>query len=1004
MSELTPSRRNLDLGELRARLAAAAGPAYWRSLEEVAATPEFEAMLHREFPEQASEWSEGVPRRSFLRLMGASLALGGLTSCTVQPEEKIVPWVRAPENLVPGRPLFYATAVPVGGIGTGVLVESHQGRPTKIEGNPDHPSSLGGTQAMVQASVLDLYDPDRAQVVTNAVRISTWGDFLEALGREMAAQRRKAGAGLRLLTGRITSPTLAAQLQSLMAELPEARWCQYEAVHGDAARAGALLAFGEPVHTHYDLAAAEVVVSLDADFAYSMAGSARYARDFASRRRPPDGAHGDGPAAAMNRLYVVECTPSPTGAIADHRLALDPGGVEAFTVGLARALGVTVRGAAAEPASGDAAGWVGAVARDLQKHQGASVVIAGDHQAPTVHALAHAINEVLGNVGHTVHHTAPLEAVSQDQGAALAGLVAEMQGGKVEALLILGANPAYAAPGELDFAGAMGKVPFRAQLSLHGDETSQLCHWHVPETHYLEAWGDVRAHDGTATILQPLIRPLYNSKSAIELVAALQGQSGRPPLEVVQEHWRADPRFAGDFEGRWQAALHDGLVPGSALPPVPVKARSALDLPAGIGPRPEEGVLDLVLRPDAAVYDGRFANNGWLQETPRPVSKLTWDNAALVSPATAEALQVTNEQVVKLTAGGRSVRAPIWIMPGQAPGLVVLHLGYGRRQVGRVGRGAGFDANLLRGGDSGWHRRGVTAARTFERQPLACTQDHGSMEGRDLARRATLTQYRASPHLEPEGQVYDPALTLYNSTDHQYTGNSWGMAIDLSACIGCNACAVACQAENNIPVVGKDQVLNGREMAWIRVDRYYTDLDAPEILHQPVPCQQCENAPCEVVCPVAATSHSEEGLNDMVYNRCVGTRYCSNNCPYKVRRFNFLQYTDRETESLKLQRNPDVSVRTRGVMEKCTYCTQRINAARVEAKRRHGEIADGAIQTACQQACPTQAIAFGNLNDPNSAVVRWKASPRNYGILTELNTRPRTTYLARIVNPNPEIG
>ena len=1005
------SRKLLDLTELRSRPtngqeADGQGRTYWRSLEELAATPEFEAMLHREFPEQASEWADGVSRRSFIKLMGASLAFGGLTNCTVQPEEKIVPWVRAPENLVPGRPQFYATTAPHGGAGVGVLVESHLGRPTKIEGNPDHPSSRGGTQSQVQASILDLYDPDRAQAVTNAGSITTWSDFLTHLGQQIDGQKVKSGAGLRILTETVTSPTVAGQIRAILDEMPQARWIQYEAAHGDAARAGAIIAFGEPVNTHYDLSETDVILALDADFAQSMAGSARYARDFASRRRVASEARADGDDdyPGMNRLYAVETIPTATGSLADHRLSLPPGDVEAFVLALAAEFGIRTN--TAVPAlAGTAARWLGPLVRDLKQNRGRCAIIAGDCQSAAVHALAHALNGALGNAGRTVHHTAPLAEASTDQSADLAQLVEDMRAGHVEALLVLGANPVYAAPAELSFAAALNQVPFRAQLSPAADETSRLCHWHIPESHYLETWGDTRGHDGTASIVQPLIQPLYNGKSISDVLAAVQGKAGLPALDIVREHWRNAGAWEGNFEITWQRSLHDGYIAGSAPVPRRPSLRHPLRLPAGSGQRLDEGELQLVLRPDSALHDGRYANNGWLQETPRAITKLTWDNAALISPATAERLQVSNEQVLTLSAGGQSVRAPAWIVPGQADGVVVVHLGYGRRTVGRVGAGAGFDANLLRPADGSWQRRDLTVTRTYDRQSLACTQDHNSMEGRDLVRQANVTEYTADPDVfDHAGHVFDPELTLYNDTDHQYTGHSWGMAIDLSACIGCNACSVACQSENNIPVVGKGQVLNGREMSWIRVDRYYTDLDDPEIVHQPVPCQQCENAPCEVVCPVTATVHSDEGLNDMVYNRCVGTRYCANNCPYKVRRFNFLQYTDRDSESLKLQRNPDVTVRARGVMEKCTYCTQRINAARIQAKRGDGTIEDGAVQTACQQACPTRAIAFGDLNDPGSAVNRAKASARNYGILTELNTRPRTTYLARIKNPNPELS
>ena len=999
MTEIATTRKDLDLSQIRERLAKTDGQDYWRSLDELAQTEEFEEMLHREFPEQATEWSDGVSRRNFLKLMSASLAFGGLTNCTIQPEEKIVPWVRAPENLIPGKPIFYATAMPFGGIGAGVLVESHMGRPTKIEGNPEHPASVGRTHSFTQAAILDLYDPDRATVVSNAGRISTWGSFMQDLSGRLDVLRLRKGKGLRVLTGNVTSPTLGEQLKSLEDQLPEARWHQYEPVNGDNARNGAQLAFGEPVNTYYDFANAKVVLSLDADFSYG-AGPAyvRYARDFAAGRRLRERGNTD-----MNRLYAVESTPSATGSIADHRLALDTGGIEAFAVALANELGVDVR-SQPQQSFEDVAGWIRPLAEDLRRHRGASVVVAGDGQSAAVHALVHAINDALGNTGKTVHHTEPLALKSVDQTASIRDLARSMKAGDVELLIVVGGNPVYDAPADLGFAEAMANVEFRVQLSAARDETSELCHWHIPESHFLETWSDIRSYDGTVSIIQPLIKPLYNSKSAHDLIGSLIGQSGRPALDIIQKHWQEEPALAGaNFDANWQRALHEGLIPNTRFDSKKVRLR-AVTVPAETAVALEEEELELVVRPDPNIWDGRLANNGWLQETPKPVTKLTWDNAALVSPRTAERLGVTNEQVIELKLDGNAVNAPVWILPGQAQGVITVHLGYGRQQVGRVGAGAGFDAYKLRTSGKPDGGKGLQIVKSFDTHALASTQDHHSMEGRNLARHADLDEYTKHPHFAHEG-VHDPPdeLTLYKPFDYS-KGNQWGMAIDLNACIGCNACSVACQSENNIPIVGKDEVLNGREMSWIRIDRYYTDLDDPEILNQPVPCMQCENAHCEVVCPVTATSHSEEGLNDMVYNRCVGTRYCSNNCPYKVRRFNWLQYADRDTPSLKLQRNPDVTVRARGVMEKCTYCTQRINAARIVSKKSGNPIADGQIQTACQQACPTEAIVFGNINDPSSAVTKSKASPLNYGILTDLNTRPRTTYLARVKNPNPEIS
>ena len=989
------TRKSLQVKDIRAHLSQNGGQAYWRSLDELVNTDEFQEMVQREFPDQASEMKDPLGRRNFLRLMGASLAFGGLTGCTIQPPEKIVPFVRAPENLIPGKPLYFASAMSLGGVATGILVESHMGRPTHIEGNPEHPASLGGVNALIQASILDLYDPDRAQVVKNAGMISTWDAFSQTLGKNSEVQQLKKGAGLRILTETVTSPTLGHQLKTLLEKFPEARWHQYEPAHRDNVRNGSMLAYGEPINTYYDFSKADVILSLDADFTFSGPGNTRYARDFSARRRVADGSK------TMNRLYAVESTPSATGSIADHRLALSSGAIEALTLALAEKLGVALDSAPESPPYDDKTGWLDPLVRDLKKHTGSSLVVAGDYQPPAIHALVHAINQKLGNVGKTVHYTEPLEVESVDQTLSLTELVQDMRSGQVDMLIIVGGNPVFNAPVDLDFASALEKVEFRAHMGLYENETSAQCHWHLPESHYLEAWGDARAYDGTISIIQPLIQPLYGTKSSYDLVGTLNGQGGKPVLDILREYW-LDQNLALDFEKFWQQSLHDGLLANTALAPKDLKISTNLQVPLELGKRLEEEELELVLRPDATIWDGRFANNGWLQETPNPITKLTWDNAALLSPDTAERLGLKNEQVVQLDFAGQTLSVPVWLLPGQAQDVVTLHLGYGQTHSGRVGNGAGFNAYSLRPSSALWGGAGLKLNSTFEHHPLASTQDHHSMEGRHLVRHGDLEQFEKHPTFaQEEGHNFPEDLTLYSG--FEYNGNAWGMTIDLNACIGCNACSVACQSENNIPIVGKDEVLNGREMSWIRIDRYYTDLDEPEIYHQPVPCQQCENAPCELVCPVTATSHSAEGLNDMVYNRCVGTRYCSNNCPYKVRRFNFLQYADRDTESLKLQNNPDVTVRYRGVMEKCTYCVQRINSARIDSKKSGNPIRDGQIKTACEQACPTEAIAFGDINDSKSKVGRLKASPLNYEILNELNTRPRTSYLARIKNPNPEI-
>ncbi len=990
--DITDPRPTMEWAEIRRRLAERRGPEYWRSLDELADTPEFQALLEREFPEGATEWIDPVGRREFLTLMGASLALAGLTSCTSPPSDRIVPYSQAPEEVIPGKPLFFATVFTLGGCATGLLVESHEGRPTKIEGNPLHPGSLGATDAFAQASLLTLYDPDRSKVVLRAGTPSSWNAFTAELGKQLESGRQPQGGGLRILTETVVSPTLGAQLRGVLAKLPAATWHQYEPVTRDAARAGARLAFGEAVNTVYRVDKADVIVSLGSDFLTTGPGAVRYARDFASRRRaaaPPSG---------MNRLYAVEATPSLTGAMADHRLPMRPSDLERFARALAARLGIEAGAAPWQPSPWQTT-WIEALAADLTAHRGTSLVVTGDEQSAAVHLLAHAMNRALGNVGQSVVYTDPVEAAPVDQTESLRLLVADMQAGAVETLLILGGNPAYTAPADVPFSEALNKVPFRAHLSLYGDETSALCHWHLPEAHYLESWGDGRAYDGTVSIQQPLITPLYNGRSPHEILSVLLGEP-KAAYDIVREHWRQQ-RPSDDFEAFWRTALHGGLIADSALP-ARVPALKA-DLPAA-SPTGSAADFEIAFRPDPAVWDGRFGNNGWLQELPKPLTKLTWDNAALISPADAERLGVVNEDVVELTCQSRRVKAPVWILPGQADRTVTLHLGYGRWRAGRAGTGVGVNAFALQTAASPWGGTELGVKKTGERHRLATTQGQHAMQGRNLVRTATLTEFKERPGVvrEPSDHEIGHEPSFYPK--HTYEGYAWGMAIDLSACTGCNACIAACQSENNTPVVGKDQVMLGREMHWLRVDRYYTGgLEDPGTVHQPILCMQCENAPCEPVCPVGATVHSSEGLNDMVYNRCVGTRYCSNNCPYKVRHFNFLQYQDDRTPSLKLLRNPNVTVRSRGVMEKCTYCVQRINEARIRAKLGDREIADGEVVTACQAVCPSRAIVFGNINDPKSRVSQLKAHPLNYGLLTELNTRPRTTYLARLRNPNPAL-
>jgi MoCo/4Fe-4S cofactor protein with predicted Tat translocation signal len=984
----------LDPETIREQVARKTGRDYWRSLDELAGNDDFIAYLKAEFPRQA-EALEHVDRRQFMKLMGASLALAGLSACTTQPPEKVVPYVKPPEELVPGEPVYFATAMPLLGTLTGLLVESHVGRPTKIEGNPQHPASLGATDAITQASILGLYDPDRAQVVRRVDEILSWEAFQTALNAALQAQAERGGAGIRILTQTVSSPTLAAQLAAVQEKFPGARWHQYEPLARDNAVAGARLAFGTDVNTIYRFDQADVVVSLDADFLSSGGAHVRYARDFMAKRRLTGGARD------MNRLYVVEPTPSNTGVKADQRLALRASRISGVARALAAGVGVAVPGADAKDA---AAAWVAAAVADLKAHRGSSIVIAGDQQPAEVHALAHAMNAALGNVGKAVVYTDPIEARPEVQRDSIAALVKDMRAGSVELLFILGGNPVYDAPADLDFAAALDSVPLRVHLSLFDDETSRLCQWHLPEAHYLESWSDGRAFDGTVSILQPLIAPLYSGRSAHEVLAMLTGQGSSKGYDIVRDYWKGQRGESG-FETFWTRSLNDGLVAGSASTAKVVALRgdvgSTLPKPAAAADGTD---LEIVFRPDPTILDGRFSNIGWLQELPKPLSKLTWDNAVELSPRDAERLGLVNTDVVELALGGRKVTGAVWIAPGQADGVITATLGYGRTRAGRVGNGGGFDAYRLRTMATPDQATGLALKKTGDTYALSCTQHHGSLEGRDIVRATNLEHYREHPDFA-QHIAHEPAAddTMYPA--FEYNGYAWGMAVDMNACTGCNACVIACVAENNIAVVGKEQVGNGREMQWLRIDRYYVgEPEDPEVAYQPMFCQHCELAPCETVCPVNATVHDEEGLNVMVYNRCVGTRYCSNNCPYKVRRFNFYRFTNYADKSLELQRNPDVTVRSRGVMEKCTYCVQRINHARITAKREDRKVKDGEIVTACQQACPTDALIFGDINDKSTRVAKLKAEGRNYSVLGELNTRPRTTYLAIVRNPNPALG
>jgi Fe-S-cluster-containing dehydrogenase component len=933
-----------------------------------------------EFLPGASEWPAGLSRREFLRLSGASLALAGLGACTKQPLEKIVPYVDQPELVIPGKPLRFATATQYNGFGQGLLVTSYEGRPTKIEGNPTHPASLGATTVWAQADILDLYDPDRAQTVTTAGAIKTTDDFWNVLNLALESIKAAGGAALRILTESISSPTLLAQLADVIQRFPAARWCIWDSIGRDNFNGH------ESLH---DFSKAKVVVALDSDFLYAHPHALRYARDFADARRvvAVEGAR-------MNRFYAAEPTPTITGSNADHRIAVAAREILPLAQTIASKLGI----GALPPTKINNEDWIDAVVKDLKASRGASIVIAGETQPPEVHVLVSQINASLGNKDVTISPVPPF--VLPANRIDLRELTDEMHRGAVELLIVLGGNPRYDVPVDFDFGVAFEKVTLRVHHSVYFNETSRHSHWHIPALHFLESWSDTRAFDGSVSIVQPLIEPMYAGTSAHEILEALTGQSPRSSYEIVRTRWQAQ-NYVLDFEKKWRRALSDGVVRELVVPTIgATSAGNEFQRSTPNAQRPTSN-YEAIFRPDVSVRDGRYANNGWLQELPRQFSKLVWDNAALISPQLAQRDGLETGDIVDLTFRDRTIQAPVWIQPGQADDSVTLPLGYGREVAGRVGRNVGFNAYALRTVDALWFGDGLTIRKTGGRHRFVSTQQHHDVHGpRGILHDGTLEKFLSNPRFAQEKDEHPSTEeTLYKPEEYPYKGYKWGMVVDLNVCVGCHACTIACQAENNIPVVGKQQVAMRREMHWIRVDTYYSGAaNNPQFTHQPVPCMHCENAPCELVCPVGATVHDDEGLNLQVYNRCVGTRYCSNNCPYKVRRFNFLEYNNGLSPTQKLVKNPDVTVRSRGVMEKCTYCIQRINAARINAELEKRTIGDGEVVPACAQVCPVEAITFGNMNDSQSRVAHLKNSPLNYWMLGELNTRPRTSYLAKLRN------
>jgi molybdopterin-containing oxidoreductase family iron-sulfur binding subunit len=1037
VTAITPAK--MTLAEVRAKLDGKSGKRYWKSLDELADTPAFQELMQEEFPRQASagEWVDAVSRRGFLKVMGASFALAGLAGCTKQPDELIFPYVKQPEDLVLGKPMYFATAHPFPTGAIPVLVKSDAFRPIKLEGNPEHPVAKGKSDAFTQASLLDLYDPDRSVRPRFRGESSDFGQFQKDFATAVAAT--KTGAGVVFLSETVTSPTLAAQWKQVQTKYPQARLVQYEPVNQDAGRAASKAAFGDYYDTQYKLEDADVILALDADFlgGIGFPGFLPMSAAWAERHRFDK----DKP---MNRLYVVETNPTVTGFKAEHRLALKPSEIDAFANALA--------GGSATLSNPDAQKFLTAVLGDIKKSGGRFAVVVGPGSSLASHQAALAVNAAAE--GKTVFYTQTVAPMPSEHVSDLKALVADMNAGKVQWLVMLGVNPLYNAPVDLEFEAAFNKVPNSVHLGSHLDETGFYSTWHLNKTHYLESWSDARSYDGTISVIQPMIAPLYGGKSSHDVLQTLLDPSVSAYDAVLAN--AKTYITGGDFATGWKKALHDGWVANTAFTPKTLGAPKSAPATASAA----VSGIEISYKPDASIYDGRYANNGWLQELPKQVTNVSWDNAALMNMDLMGKLGIEENEAIELTLNGRKIITPVLMSPGHPNDAVTVALGLGRRaEAGRVGAGVGFNAYALRTADQPLSSGGLTVERGKGIYDLCVTKVHniehrGAYAQRDLERpesdkegtyslagheamersiiryatyaeaikdpdfahngaSGTLVnkvgynpQGEAVPHDEsffPDNWRYDhPEVVGVNAKVLQ---NKWGMSIDLNSCVGCNACIVSCYAENNIAVVGREQVKIGRIMQWMRIDTYFEgDLHAPKAHFQPMLCQHCESAGCEQVCPVGATVHTPEGINTMVYNRCVGTRYCSNNCPYKVRRFNFLLYSDYDTESLKLMRNPDVTVRSRGVMEKCSYCVQRIEAVKIEADKNNRAIEDGEILTACQQACPTDAIVFGNLNDPKARVTKLKAEERDYRVLEDLNYRPRTSYTAGVINPNAELA
>jgi Fe-S-cluster-containing dehydrogenase component len=985
----------------------------WRSIEERSVLGALPGAAN-EFPGGASEL-DGVSRRGFMQLLGVSTAVATVGAACRKPNEKIIPYVRRPEESTPGNALHFATGYALEGYTSGLLVESHEGRPTKVEGNPAHPETLGATTVFEQALILGLYDDDRAKQLRTGSRAIAWQTYLSDVRTRGTKLAEKGGAGLRFLTGPTTSPLLADLRRRILERFPQAKFVSYGAVANDSAVEGAKMAFGRPLVPRHHLAPAAVIVALDSDFLTDGPEQTRLSREFSARREP---------SRDMSRLYVAEPSLTVTGGMADHRLRIRGSEMGIFLATLCAMLsgrGLVALGPVGSLGHGQGSWdprWLVALCGDLERNRGRSLILAGRRQPPVVHAMVAALNVALGNLGSTVEYGAPLTTDATSGTAGLGALAEDIAAGGVDTLVVTGDNPVYSAPVDFKLGQLFKRIPNVIYHGLYEDETAATCNTFIPAAHPLESWGDGRATDGIVSIVQPLIAPLWGGKTEAEVLSAFLGEGDLGTHELLRRYWRGMAKLpgnvAGSFDGVWERWLADGIVPDTgagAESGLAVNGQALAQAAEPILARAGSG-MEIGFAIDAKVFDGRFANNAWLQELAHPITKLTWDNALMISDATAKGLDVETGDVVEVSYRDRKIEAPALIVPGHADDAITLPLGYGRTATGHVGGGVGFNANLLRTSDAPWFDRGVTLSKTGKHFKFSITQDHWSMspDGRDIpppAVSAPLTEVlnAGSMFHEELEERRGPLPVIHKPVDYSGQAYKWGMAIDLNKCTGCNACVVACQSENNIPVVGKANVGNGREMQWIRIDRYFSGpVEAPEMISQPLGCVHCETAPCEYVCPVNATVHSDEGLNEMIYNRCIGTRYCSNNCPYKVRRFNFFDYTADISPARELGMNPEVTVRARGVMEKCTYCVQRIERARIATRIEGRAIADGELLTACQQGCPTQAIVFGSLNDPSSKVSQLHADTRRYDLLHELGTRPRTAYLARVRNPNPELA